>query len=502
MVLSKVLIANRGEIAVRLLRACREMGLSTVAVYSDADRNALHVLCADEAYPIGSGPARDSYLCMDRIIEVARKARADAIHPGYGFLAENPLFAQACQEAGLVFVGPKPEVQELLGNKLAARRMMARAGIPVIAGSSQEEDGGDLLTAGQRLGFPLVVKAAAGGGGKGMRVVRSTEELIRALPVASREAQASFGDGTVYLERLIEGVRHIEFQILADHHGQVIHLGERECSIQRRFQKLIEEAPSPALQPELRRRMGDAAVEVARLAGYTNTGTVEFLLDQDGNYYFLEVNARLQVEHPVTEMVTGIDIVKEQLRIAAGRKLRYAQADVHRRGWAIECRIIAEDPEAGFVPSIGRLTSVIEPSGPGVRVDSGIYEGFEVSLFYDSLISKLVTWGETRPEAVMRMQRALEEYRIAGVKTSIPYYQRIFRSMRFLAGRLDTAFLDQALAAEEDSQDHLEAAAISAALVFHRRLSRGEGAVSTPASGNDDGWKRSGRWRGSQTWNT
>jgi acetyl-CoA carboxylase biotin carboxylase subunit len=491
---SKVLIANRGEIAVRLLRACKELGLSTVAVYSDADRCALHVRYADEAYPIGPAPARDSYLRMDRIIDVAKRAQVDAIHPGYGFLAEDPQFARACQDAGLIFVGPTPEVTEQLGNKIGARRLMAASGIPIIAGSDERVAGDDALSEAERLGFPLLIKAAAGGGGKGMRIVRSAHELPSLLALASREAEASFGDGTVYLERLIEGVRHIEFQILGDHHGNVIHLGERECSIQRRFQKLIEESPSPALDAELRSRMGEAAVQVARSSGYTSAGTVEFLLDKDHNFYFLEVNTRLQVEHPVTEMVVGIDIVQEQLRIASGRKLRYSQQDVVQHGSAIECRILAEDPDAGFVPSIGKIERVFQPAGPGVRVDSGIYDGFEVSLYYDSLISKLITWGDSRAEALLRMQRALEEYRIVGIKTTIPFYQRLLKSFRFVVGQLGTDFLDKAAyPSDEQEPQHREVAALAAALWFH---DHGRPLVLPQAGAREAGmsnWKRSGR---------
>jgi acetyl-CoA carboxylase biotin carboxylase subunit len=499
----KVLIANRGEIAVRLLRACRELGLETVAVYSEADRNALHVRYADEAYPIGPAPARESYLCMERIIDVAKAAKAEAIHPGYGFLAENPEFARACQAAGLAFVGPNPEALELLGNKIAARRLMAHSGVPVIAGSGEESGDEDLTATAQRLGFPLLIKAAAGGGGKGMRAVRSLEELPDSLAVASREAASSFGDGTVYLERLIEDVRHIEFQILADHHGNVIHLGERECSIQRRFQKLMEEAPSAALDEELRERMGWAAVEVARACNYTNAGTVEFLLDKDRNFYFLEVNTRLQVEHPVTEMVSGVDIVKEQLRIASGRKMRYGQEDITPHGWAMECRILAEDPDNGFAPSVGRVTTVFEPSGPGVRVDSGIYHGFEVSLYYDSLISKLITWGDTRPEAVQRMRRALDEYRIVGIKTTIPFYQRLLDSFLFMSGRLDTDFMEKAFIPTDEAEPlHLQAAAIAATLLHHRRSQRpGQAAARSDGEGRSN-WKRAGRWRSVQSWNT
>ncbi len=501
----KVLIANRGEVAVRLLRACRELGLRTVAVYSEADRSALHVRYADEAYAIGSGSPRDSYLRMERILDVARKAQVGAIHPGYGFLAENPQFARACADAGLIFVGPSPEAMETLGNKIAARRLIAGTGIPVVAGSGQLGQNGsgdtavqgeDLVAAAQRIGFPVLVKAAAGGGGKGMRIVRSAEELPGALSVASREAAASFGDGTVYLERLIEGVRHIEFQILADQQGHVIHLGERECSIQRRYQKLIEESPSTGLNDELRARMGQAAVEVARAANYVGAGTVEFLLDREAKFYFLEVNPRLQVEHPVTEMVTGIDIVKEQLRVASGRRLRYEQSDVRPRGWAIECRILAEDPEADFMPSIGSVSRLYEPSGPGIRVDSGIYEGFEVSPFYDSLISKLVTWGESRPEALLRMLRALEEYRIVGIKTTIPFFQRILNSIRFMMGDLHTGFLEQAeppvIAGDPAAP---EVAAIAAAWMFDRQAQAALRSQPHDEGNGQSGWKRSARWR-------
>jgi acetyl-CoA carboxylase biotin carboxylase subunit len=502
-VFNKVLIANRGEIAVRLLRACRELGLGTVAVYSDADRSALHVRYADEAYAIGAAPARESYLRLDRIIDVAKRAKVDAIHPGYGFLSENPEFARACQLSGLVFVGPRPETLELLGNKIAARRLMAQSGVPVIAGSGEEKREEDLAAAASRIGFPLLVKAAAGGGGKGMRVVRSATELPGVLAVASREAEASFGDGTVYLEKLIEGVRHIEFQILADEHGNVIQLGERECSIQRRFQKLIEEAPSHAMDAELRERMGNVAVQVARTAGYTNAGTVEFLLDQEHNFHFLEVNTRLQVEHPVTEMVSGVDIAKEQLRIASGRKLRYRQEDIRPHGWAMECRILAEDPDAGFVPSVGRVTGVFEPSGPGVRVDSGIYEGFEVSPYYDSLISKLIAFGDTRPEAVQRMRRALGEYRIVGIKTTIPFYQRLLNSFLFMSGRLDTDFMEKAsIPTAEDEPGNLEAAAIAATMLFHRRSRRTGQPLAASDSTVGSNWKRSGRWRGARPWST
>jgi len=492
----KVLVANRGEIAVRILRACRELGLKTVAVYSEVDRSALHVRYADEAYPIGPGPARDSYLRIDRILDVAIRAGADAIHPGYGFLAENPLFAQACLEAGLTFVGPGHQTIRLMGNKVAARRAMRAAGIPIVPGSDEEERWGEsALDAAERLGYPVLIKAAAGGGGKGMRVVHSPAELPHALAAARREAEASFGDGTVFLERIIEGARHIEFQILADHYGNVIHLGERECSLQRRYQKVIEEAPSRALDEDLRQRMGQVAVQVARIARYVNAGTVEFLLDEDRNFYFLEMNSRLQVEHPVTEMVTGIDIVKEQLRIASGRKLRYTQDDVQVRGWAFECRILAEDPYNGFRPSIGRVTGLHEPTGPGVRVESGIYEGFEVPIYYDSMISKLIVWGETRGEALLRMRRALEEYRIIGIKTNIPFHQQMMDDTRFIGGQFDTTFVDSRFAMSEPDREAQKAtAAIAAALLVHNRGWHPE----SPRPPEPSPWKQAGRWRAMQ----
>ncbi len=461
----KVLAANRGEIAVRIIRACRELGLETVAVYSEVDRTALHVRYADEAYPIGPAPVQESYLRWERIIDVAIKAGADAVHPGYGFLAGNPAFAEACREAGLIFVGPNPQTIRLMSDKISARSVVKAAGVAIAPGTDYSLSDEELIAAAEELGYPLLIKPAHGGGGKGMRIVESPEEMPRALAAARRESKAVFGDDVLYLETIVEGARHIEFQILADSFGNVIHLGERECSIQRRHQKLIEEAPSRALDEELRRRMGEAAVKVARTVGYLNAGTVEFLLDKDKNFYFIETNCRLQVEHPVTEMVTGIDIVKEQLRVASGRRLRYSQDDVRLRGWAIECRIIAEDPYKGFLPSPGRITGLYEPSGPGVRVDSGVYEGFEVSLYYDSLIGKLVAWGETRGEAILRMRRALDEYRIVGIKTNIPFHQQIVNDTRFIGGQFDTKFVEHRFSmVESEREEHLEVVAIAATL--------------------------------------
>ncbi|MFQ6058404.1 MAG: acetyl-CoA carboxylase biotin carboxylase subunit [Anaerolineae bacterium] len=491
----KVLVANRGEIAVRVLRACEERGISTVAVYSDVDRTALHVRYADEAYPIGPAPARESYLRIDRIIEVAKKARVDAIHPGYGFLAENPDFPRACQAAGIAFVGPPPEAIELMGDKVAARRTMQAAGVPIVPGTDTDLRDDEVLAAARDLGYPLFIKAAAGGGGKGMRLVHSPEELERALGAARREALGAFGDDRIYLERAIECARHIEFQILADTHGNIIHLGERECSIQRRHQKLIEEAPSMALDEDLRREMGQVAVRAARAAGYVNAGTVEFLLDKDKNYYFLEMNTRLQVEHPVTEMVSGVDIVKEQLSIASGRKLRYRQEDIEINGWAIECRISAEDPYNNFLPSSGRITSLYEPTGPGVRVESGIYEGFEVSLYYDPLIAKLVVRGETRAEAILRMRRALGEYRIIGIKTNIPFHQQMMDSTSFIGGRFDTTFLEKHFTMiPEERGKHGQVAAIVATLLAHQRRQQALTMISPRQGRGGSPWKTAGRW--------
>jgi acetyl-CoA carboxylase biotin carboxylase subunit len=493
----KVLVANRGEIAVRVIRACRELGVVSVAVYSEVDRCALYVRSADEAYCIGGAQARDSYLQMDRILQVARQAGVDAIHPGYGFLSENPVFAQRCQEAGLVFVGPRPETIALLGNKVAARQLMAQAGGPIIAGTGLDLPDEALIQAADEIGYPVVIKAAFGGGGKRMYAVHRPEDMHTTLRLARHEADATLGSDAVYLERLVEGVRHIEFQILADAHGNVIHLGEREGSVQRRCQKVVEEAPSRALDADLRREMGQVAVRVARLAGYINAGTVKFFLDRDRNFYFLEMSPRLQAEHPVTEAVTGIDIVKEQLRIASGRKLRYRQKDVRLWGWAIECRILAEDPFCDFIPSVGRVTWLDEPAGPGVRVESGIYAGFDISPYYDSLISKLITWGETRGEALLRMRRALEEYRIMGVKTNIPYLQQILNSPRFQGGQTDTQFLDQRCPPMEREQSQvLRAVAIAATLLVHRQKQQQHGAptVATEGANQAGNWKRLGRW--------
>ena len=496
----KVLVANRGEIAVRILRACRELGIQTVAVYSDADRQALHVRYADEAYRLGPAPSRESYLRGDKIIEIARHCGAGAIHPGYGFLAERADFAQHCLDAGLAFIGPKPSAIAAMGDKAVARNTVSAAGIPVVPGT--EGEGAlrdvDLIRLAPQIGFPLLIKATAGGGGKGMREVRSLEEMPSLLHAARREAEASFGDGNVYLEKLVEGARHIEIQILADMHGAVIHLGERECSLQRRHQKLLEESPSPFVgdDDELRQRMGLVAVRAAQAVEYVNAGTIEFLVDKDKNFYFLEMNTRLQVEHPVTEMVTGVDIVKEQIRIARGRQLRYNQEDIHLNGWAIECRVNAEDPYNDFLPSTGQITHSLMPTGPGVRVDTGVYPGFEISPYYDALISKLIVWGETRAEAILRMRRSLEEYKIAGVRTNIPFHQNLMDSPRFMGGQFDTRFVEERFsmeAIEEGKTLPMDIAAILGTLVAHRQTQRAAQIVQR-GERDTSNWKWLSRW--------
>jgi pyruvate carboxylase subunit A len=443
--LKKVLVANRGEIALRVIRACKEMEIKTVAVYSDADANAKFVYYADEAVPIGPGPAAQSYLKMEKIIEVAKQTGAEGIHPGYGFLAQNAKFVRMCEEAGIEFIGPKAKAQELLGDKLGARRSMEKAGIPIVPGALDAvQDDKDALETAEKAGYPVMVKPAGGGGGIGMQVCRSKDELIEAIKKAQRLAASAFSRPEVYIEKYIERPRHIEIQILADKKGNCIYLGERECSIQRRHQKLIEEAPSPVmyLDPDLRRRMGETAVKVAKVAGYENAGTCEFLYsDVTKEFYFLEVNSRLQVEHPVTELVTGIDIVKEQLKIASGEPMSYGQNDVKITGHAIECRINAEDPLNNFVPSIGLITNYIEPGGIGIRVDSGIYAGYTIPPFYDSLAVKLLTWGRDRMEAIMRMRRALDEFVIEGIQTVIPFHKVMMRDEEFIAGHLHTELI-------------------------------------------------------------
>ncbi|HSA92609.1 MAG TPA: acetyl-CoA carboxylase biotin carboxylase subunit [Terriglobales bacterium] len=505
----KILVANRGEIAVRVLRACREMGIATVAVYSEADRAALHVRRADEAYCIGPAAAAESYLDVGKILEAARRSGAEAIHPGYGFLSENARFARACADAGVKFIGPTAEAMERMGSKTRARQAMEQAGVPLVPGTARGlasvEEAGQVAA---KVGYPLLLKAAAGGGGKGMRRVNTPQELAAAFRDAQSEAERAFGDAEVYIEKLLARPRHIEVQVLGDEHGNLVHLGERECSLQRRHQKVVEESPSPLVDSGMRRRMGEAAVRVARAAGYTSAGTVEFLVDADRNFYFLEMNTRLQVEHPVTELVTGLDLAQWQIRIAAGESLSFAQDEIQMRGHAIECRIYAEDPDNNFFPSPGRITRLLTPSGPGIREDSGIYEGWTVPLEYDPLLSKLVAYAPTRAEAAARLTRALDEYFVGGIKTTLPLFRRVLRNPDFLAGELDTGFLDRLLEAGEEAPtsaaDGLSADQIAAiaAAVFQAggRMATqplgisANGFGARPAAGErPSGWKQAAR---------
>ena len=465
--LESVLIANRGEIALRIVRACRELGVRSVAVYSEADRSAPHVLAADEAHEIGPAPAAESYLRIDRLLEVARRSGAVAVHPGYGFLSERAVFARAVRDAGLVFIGPRPETIDAMGDKVRARRLMREAGTPVIPGSPDPvRDPDEARRWASEIGFPVLLKAAAGGGGKGMRIVEEPGGLERALAAASREAESAFGDPAVYLERYLDAPRHIEVQVLGDTHGNLVHLGERECSIQRRHQKLVEESPSPAATPGLRARMGEAAVRAARAVGYVGAGTVEFLY-LDGEFHFLEMNTRVQVEHPVTELVTGIDLVEWQLRVAAGEALSFNQEDVRLDGHAIECRITSEDAFRGFLPATGRVDVLEVPGGAGVRWDGGICAGFEVGRHYDPLLGKLVAWGPDRGAAVRRMARALDELVVVGVPTSVPFHRRVMRHEAFRRGDLSIRFLDDhpQLTADTVGPETLEVVAAAAALL-------------------------------------
>jgi acetyl-CoA carboxylase biotin carboxylase subunit len=450
----KILIANRGEIAVRVIRACHEMGIAAVAVYSDVDRASLHVRKADEAYPIGPAAARESYLNIQKILGVAEESGADAIHPGYGFLSENAKFARACADVGVKFIGPTAVAMDAMGSKTRARQAMERAGVPFVPGSSRGlESYEQAEEVAARVGYPVMLKAAAGGGGKGMRLVQAPAELRSALEAARSEAERSFGDSEVYIEKAIINPRHIEMQILADEHGNTVYLGERECSLQRRHQKVVEEAPSPIVDPDMRRRMGEVAVRVAQAAGYTNAGTVEFLVDQQKNFYFLEMNTRLQVEHPVTELITGLDLVHLQIRIASGERLPFSQEEVKLRGHAIECRIYAEDPDNNYFPSPGKITLLLLPSGPGIRRDSGMYEGWTVPMDYDPLLAKLIGYGTDRDQAIGRLTRALNEYFVGGIKTNISLFRRILSNSDFRAAKIDTGFLDRLLKERDQSAD-------------------------------------------------
>jgi acetyl-CoA carboxylase biotin carboxylase subunit len=497
---SKVLIANRGEIAVRVIRACRELGIRTVAVFSDVDRNALHTRFSDEAYPCGPAPARESYLRMDRILEIAREAGADGIHPGYGFLSENAEFARRCEKAGVVFIGPRPETIESMGDKVIARKTMAEAGVPIVPGTTDRLSDEEAAAFALKTGLPVMVKATAGGGGKGMRFVQAESELGQAIKRARSEAKASFGDDSIYVEKFVEHPRHIEIQILGDREGNAIHLFERECSIQRRHQKVIEETPANHFPPMLREEMGAAAVAAAKAVGYEGAGTVEFLVDAHNNFYFLEMNTRIQVEHAVTEMVTGVDIVKAGIRIAAGEPLGIDQEEIGINGAAIECRIYAEDPEHNFRPSPGEILVYRPPGGPGVRNDSGVFPGAEVTVYYDPMISKLICWGRTRLEAIERMRRALREFVVKGIKTSIPFHRVVMEHPQFLEGRFDTGFIESEILAHGarlpvDDEERQVAVMLAALAVYRRDRELATRAEPTPGKGEGSAWKLHGRWR-------
>ena len=492
----KILIANRGEIAVRVIRTCRDLGITPVALYSEADRGALHVRLCDEAFFIGAAASAQSYLSIEKVIDAAKKSQADAIHPGYGFLSEKAAFAEACKDAGLTFIGPSAKSIALMGSKVESRRAVARFGVPMVPGTMDpltDETEARRIAAG--IGYPVMLKASGGGGGKGLRLVRSESEIGDALSVTRAEAQAAFGDDAVYLEKYLQRPRHIEIQVLADQQGHAVFLGERECTIQRRHQKVVEECPSPIMDDDLRRRMGEAALNVVRAAEYYNAGTVEFMVDPERRFYFLEMNTRLQVEHPVTEMVTGLDLVRLQIQIAAGMPLELKQEDVRLNGSAIECRIYAEDPDNNFFPSPGTIHLLRTPSGPGIRDDSGVYEGWTVPLDYDPLISKLVAWGASREEAIHRMLRALQEYRVGGIQTNLAFFRELLHDERFRKGDFDTSFLEswsqraKAPVAVPDFERDL--AAIAAAL-----RDADQGPASEPPAAPNSAWKREARLRG------
>jgi acetyl-CoA carboxylase, biotin carboxylase subunit len=506
--IKKILIANRGEIAVRVMRACRELGIKTVAIYSDADRAALHVRTADEAYPVGPPPARESYLDIAKVLDVARRSGADAIHPGYGFLSEKAEFARACADAGVIFIGPPADAIDAMGDKTRARQKMMAAGVPVVPGDNGPTGRGfpsaeAALESAKKIGLPVMLKASAGGGGKGMRLVDDEKKFVAAYHGAQREAKSAFGDDAVYLEKAVIRPRHVEIQVFADAHGNTVHLFERDCSIQRRHQKVIEEAPSPAVTPELRAQMGAVAVKAAAAVNYVGAGTCEFLLAETGEFYFLEMNTRLQVEHPVTEMITQRDLVRLQIAVANGEKLPFAQEDLRVHGAAIECRIYAEDP-IRFLPSPGRVVQYRQPMGPYVRDDSGIYEGSEISVFYDPMISKLITWGATRAEAIERMERALMEYRVGGIKTNLAFHRRVLREPDFRAGKYSTAYIEAhkellakpiALDEDDDALDAALAAAALHALEGAPQPTAGNGAAATaPSSSERSAWQRSSRF--------
>lgn len=484
----KVLIANRGEIAVRVIRTLKEMGIKSVAVFSEIDRKSLHVNLADEAYPLGGKTSAESYLVIEKIIDIAKKSGAEAIHPGYGFLSENEAFAKMCERNGIVFIGPSPDAIVKMGDKVTARKIMEEAGVPVIPGFEKEnlteEEG---LAFAKKVGFPVMIKASAGGGGKGMRKVMSEAEFEKAFRQAKSEAKSSFGDDRVYIEKFLEEPRHIEIQILGDKYGNVIYLGERECSVQRRHQKVIEEAPSPFITEKMRKEMGETAVKAAKAVGYFSAGTVEFLVDKHRNFYFLEMNTRLQVEHPITEWITGLDLVEYQIRIAAGEKLDLKQEDVSIRGHAIECRIYAEDPDKNFMPSPGLIKKLTVPSGPGVRDDSGVSEGSEVSLYYDPMISKLSVFHKDRQSAIKRMLRALDEYIIAGIKTNIEFHKKVLTHPAFVSGKYDTTFIDNNMDNLKGFEATDEDVAVVAALIKYA-----SGVSSVPAKKRE---KTASKWK-------
>ena len=506
----KILIANRGEIAVRVIRACRDLGLGSVAVFSECDRTARHVRMADEAVAIGGNAPSDSYLRIDRLIDAARSAGADAVHPGYGFLSENENFASACRDAKLTFIGPTPEAVARVGSKTTARKIAASAGVPVVPGTEEpfgpDTADADIARAAERIGYPVLIKAVAGGGGKGMRVVTGATDLHSAVRLARSEAGSAFGDSSVYIERCVPRPRHVEIQILADHHGTVVPFVERECSIQRRHQKVFEESPSPVADPGLRSRLADAAVAVAKAAGYTNAGTVEFLLDADGHFYFLEVNARLQVEHPVTEMVAGVDLVQWQIRIASGERLTLSPREtLTPNGHAIECRVYAEDPDAGFLPSPGRIVALRAPEGPGIRNDGWVEEGSEIPIFYDSLLSKVIAWGQDRLQATARLRRALAEYDIRGVRSTLPFSRWLLARPEFVEARFHTNFLDELLqqrAGEpfSDLDPSLEEVAALAATLVEASAAAVASSASNELRGNtlsiERSWKARARKEG------
>ncbi len=494
--IKKILIANRGEIAVRIIRACREMGIQSVAVFSEADRTAAHVRLADEAYCVGEAPSAKSYLVMENILEAAKKSKADAIHPGYGFLSENDEFAQLVRDNGIIFIGPSASSMAMMGNKTEARKLAKKCGVPTVPGTEsgiQSKD--EAMTVAKSIGFPILIKAAAGGGGKGMRVVNKESELNEAIDRAQGEARSAFGDDTVYIEKYVTQPRHIEIQVLGDEYGNLIYLGERECSIQRRHQKVIEESPSAIVSPEMRKKMGESAIALAKEAKYYSAGTLEFLVDADRNYYFLEMNTRLQVEHPVTEMVTGIDLVHQQILIASGEKLPFTQNDIRIDGHAIECRIYAENCENNFAPSIGKIEH-LEPSyGPGMREDSGIVEGDTIQIYYDPMISKLAAWGKTRQEAIERMRRALREYAIVGVETTIPFCLFVMENQRFIDGNFDTGFVTQEFSPDKLRHKEETLAAVAAAVYdfVRNRDMRSHPMKSTAPSAKGSKWKWAGR---------